>query len=517
MHDGKEMPPVFSSNSMTQSVFDRLNDAQTFTHESKDSVDGFDAVAYRLTRFNLLHRTLGIPHPLAYVRLVKVIIDNWDEISYVIRSSNSQFPIAIHSDGRISSMKYDSPDSDDEKQGPAHPGRPTKDTSLDVWQDVHALRSRGKRYKVTTDIANFHPSIYTHSIAWASVGIEKAKANTKNGQVWYNKLDKAMRHCKRNETVGLWTEPGTSTIAAEMILIKVDDKLKTDHLRYVDDYIHYTETYDEAEEFLKRLGRELAIYGLYLNPSKTSIVQLPAPVRPSWLRSLHQGRPKSQSDIQDVLDYLDSALELASAELQESAVKFAVNRVVEAIKSKTDFDSCITRLLNLCVFFPNISAPVVELCKKYKLSKTTATSQVNTAITTHVDGRYSDGVSWLLYLAYLENVDLHQSTVDAVIQSGDVCAMTLLACGWPKIAPAVITAASGAATSIFDVDSQWLFWYELYQRGVISENPYARFVGRAGTASHRAKCFDILKEEGVSFVDTQTLGQLPLPLLGAHI
>lgn len=504
MHDGKEVPPIFSSLSVTHAVLEKLTDKQEFPYATRDKAEGFDAVSYRLTRFNLLHRNLGVPHPLAYARLVNVVLEHWEDISYVTHSRNSQFPIAIQNDGRISSMKYDTPETAQKKQRPV---RQPANVPADGWQDVHAIRSQGKRYKVLTDIANFHPSIYTHSISWAAVGIPTAKANTRDSKAWYNKLDKALRHCKRNETVGLWTGPGTSTIAAEMILVKVDEKLATEHLRYVDDYVHYTQTHDEAERFLKNLGSELAKYGLHLNPAKTSIVQLPAPVRPSWLRSLNQSRPKSQSDIQDILDYLDTALDFAAEDLQESAVKFAVHRVVEAIESKNNFDACITRLLNLCAFFPNISAPVVELCLKFRLDSNSATKQVNMAISTHLNGRYSDGASWLLYLAFLENMTLHSTTIDAVIQSDDVFAMTLLACAWPTVAPAVLKAASDRTATIFDVDSRWLFWYELYQRNLISDNPYAKF---GDTARHRAHCFDVLKDEKVCFVDTHIRATLQI-------
>lgn len=496
MHDGNEMPPSFTSKDLTWAIFTHLNSAEFDSSGQTDRVDGFEAVNYRLTRFNLLHRNLGIPHPLAYVWLVETLREHWIQIAPRLESDNNQFPIKMHFDGRIASMRYERP-----IPGQRSANRGDANTLIqNEWTDVHALHAQGQRFKVTTDIANFHPSIYTHSIAWAAVGVATAKAARHDRGAWFNKLDLALRRTKRNETVGLWTGPATTTIAAEMILSQVDRDLKTKHLRYLDDYIFYTSSFDEAERFLRSLSEQLAIYGLQLNPAKTRIDQLPVPTRPAWLRTLYRDRPRGQTDAQDILDYLDEAIELAKGDLQEGAAKFAVNALLEG-EQREAIEKGIDRLLNLVSFYPNIAAPMVQLVETYGFPLGHKSAHLNTVIRMHVEGRYSDGLCWMLHLCARTSITLEEATITAILDSGDVCAITLMSVAWHDIQRKAIDRLSATKDSLA-LDSQWLFWYEMYRLDAVTDNPY-RDPRRKGKPSHRELCFDYLKAQNVSFVQIE--------------
>lgn len=498
LHDGTELPPTFTTKQLTNEVLNEICSPEFSAAATRDEVAGFDAVAYRLTRFNLLHRHLGIPHPLAHLRLTQQIVSHWDSISYVSRSPNSQFRIALHADGRISSMKYDSPQK--EKVDYASMFITTNEPVDENWSDVHAIHARGKRFRVVTDITNFHPSIYTHAVSWAAVGLSMAKSARNDHSKWFNQLDHAIRSCKRNETVGLWTGPGTSTIVSEMILARVDEALGTDHLRYLDDYIHYTYTYDEAEAFLNHLAHQLTEYGLHLNPSKTAIEQLPVPVRPAWLRSLYRGQPNALARTQTILDYLDDALELAKESLQESAMKFAVRRLVESITSRSVAEQCFDRLLSLCAFFPNIAAPVAKLAEEHNIDLSTRSEQVGNILRTYVGGRFSDGLGWMLHLAQRKKLTLDKETQRQILESGDICAITLLCIAWPAAVHEAVSILQDDEADPYLIDSQWIFWYEMYRIGHITENPYRRFRKEQSKPTERELCLDILRDKSIGFV-----------------
>ena len=244
--DSDELPPVFSSASFAVPVAEKLNSI----HEKRGpGFSGYDALVYKLTRFNGVARFCSIPHPKAYAGLVLTIGKNWQNLSYISENENSRITPRRHEDGRLVIMNYEDRVS-------------TSQQTLDA--------SFGRRFVVYTDISNCYPSIYSHSIPWAVAGFAEAKKNKTKQNKWYNQLDQALRYVSRNETNGISIGPGTSNIISEAILARVDDELRADftYYRYLDDYTAYCGSHEEAERFVLNLSKELAKYKLTLNVGK---------------------------------------------------------------------------------------------------------------------------------------------------------------------------------------------------------------------------------------------------------
>ena len=210
---------------------------------------------------------MSIPHPVPYSKLCYAIQDNWKEIEYITNSTNSLITPETHSDGRILVMDYENTQKKIER---------------------HVDLTFSKKFYVDTDISNFFPSIYSHSIPWALVGFDVAKKQ-RDPKLWFNLIDKCVRAMKRDETNGVPIGPATSNIISESILVRIDTILKSEQfvfVRFIDDYTAYFDTYEEAEKFIRRLGEELSKYKLLLNAKKTVIEQLPCPSSPEWVVDL---------------------------------------------------------------------------------------------------------------------------------------------------------------------------------------------------------------------------------------
>ena len=139
------------------------------------------------------------------------ITENWEHLKYVSENKISRIIPERHGDGRIAIMDYETQFS----------------------KEQHMVASSfGQRFIVNTDIANFYPSIYSHSVPWAVVGLDEAKANRGNREKWYNQLDRALRLTTRDETNGIAIGPATSNIIAEAILARVDDNLAKEFTYY---------------------------------------------------------------------------------------------------------------------------------------------------------------------------------------------------------------------------------------------------------------------------------------------
>ena len=249
--DKEELPPTINSEKLTPAVAEKLK-------RGTSRKGGYDQVEYRATRYNNVSRSLAIPHPLAYVNLCDVLSNNWEQLRYITQTKNSLIIPEAHDDGRIIVMDYEN----------------TKEKI-----ERHIKMSFNNKFFVNTDITNFFPSVYSHSIPWALVGFDVSKKKREASE-WFNQIDTYQRATKRDETNGIPIGPASSNIVCEALLARIDKVLSDEgfqFIRFIDDYTAYFDTYEKAEEFIRRLSEELAEYKLLLNIKKTFIEPLPLP------------------------------------------------------------------------------------------------------------------------------------------------------------------------------------------------------------------------------------------------
>lgn len=223
-----KLPPVFSSLSF-------MNYCKTMSSNFENR--WYEYIHFDSMRNSNVPRQLGIPHPMAYANLCNCLKDNWENIKSILKSNTfgDNYKISrIHlrkRKGTISlfEMNYDNYKTD---------GSPDDDLMI------------GNRFIVKADISTCFPSIYSHSIPWALVGKDVAKANTKPSTLWYNKIDEMSRNNKNGETQGLIIGPHSSNLISEIVLTTIDSHLsKYSYIRNIDDYTLYAKDENEARQF----------------------------------------------------------------------------------------------------------------------------------------------------------------------------------------------------------------------------------------------------------------------------
>lgn len=134
---------------------------------------------------------------------------------------------------------------------------------------------------VTTDIADYYPSIYTHSLSWALHGIHIAKSNKNDKQLLGNIIDKKIQNMQNGQTNGIPQGSIVMDFLAELILAYADCllyhclrrnkelKSKFKILRYRDDYKIFVHSKFDGELIIKELSKTLLKLNLKLNSSKT--------------------------------------------------------------------------------------------------------------------------------------------------------------------------------------------------------------------------------------------------------
>ncbi|MCF5892166.1 RNA-directed DNA polymerase [Aeromonas veronii] len=466
-----ELPPIISTRTFTPEVALKIS-------REKSRSDGYDAVVYLSTRFNNAPRELSLVHPKAYSSLVTHIVSNWDKIKFIQENSNSIIKPEQHQDGRVLVMNYEDP--------------------IDKSRRILTY-GFGKRFLVKADISNCFNSIYSHAISWGLVGIPEAKAAKNKKEEWFNKYDYYQRSCKRQETQGVPIGPGTSNVALESILYRVDSALRDkgfEFSRYVDDYECYCKDDSQAQYFINTLRNELYRYKFSLNSHKTKIIPLPSPDGEEWIMELMASLPRRLSNAMEgepelstyeSTSFINRAIKINNDYPDGSVLKYALSTIMPFISNGAAYDLYV-QTLTLAWHYPILIPYLEPLINKSGLTFQSVEKNLNALIMENCQLKRSDGISWPLYIIKrLGGLPSHD-VINRVIDTHDCVSITLLyelTKNSSQLMPFVNYIINSGDNYL--KDSQWLLLYQLFRDGVI-KNPY------------NDNTFNILLENEVNFI-----------------
>jgi hypothetical protein len=430
--------------------------------------DGYDQVEFRLTRHNLSTRPLSIPHPTPYAHLCKILAENEKSITEQVDIYNNPHSLikpTEHQCGKLIIMDYEDPIQKSERL---------------------INQSFGKRFRVQTDITNCFPSIYTHAIPWALMGLDHSKKN-KAGNLWFNKIDAAYRNIRRGETQGVGIGPAASNIVSEIILTRIDETLskKYDHYRYIDDYTCYCESHELAIQFINDLDAELRKYKLSLNTRKTNIRELPATVNSEWVIELQSRSPigffSTASDeiigikhsSLEAIKHLELAVHLNSKDPDGSIIKYATKSIINRLQIEA-YEPVTHYLLNLSFIYPHLLPLLDTLFNSTHINPSDYEKHLNLIALENCRTRRSDGICWPIHYLKKLNLKVYPELRAKVIESEDCTGMLLLE-GFEEHYGSSIEFITSLETD-YDKDRYWLLTYQLIKWGRIKEtNPSPDF------------------------------------------
>ena len=475
---------VFSTEDFIPAVADEL--LKKCEHTKR--VDGFDQIEYRKTRFDNLTRLMHIPHPLAYARLCKCIWKNWNrnELIRVCKNPNSRLKPAKHDNDRLILGEYESLEQilmmDSEK-----------------FADIRSRLeiSTGKFYKVEADISLFFPSLYTHSIPWALIGKKKAKKSQKDGNEWYNQLDKIQRQLKKNETQGVPIGPATSNIMSEIILFKVDKALRKNgyhqFTRYIDDYEYYCETQEQAEDFILNLEQELRKYLLELNPKKVQIEEAPFSYQDQWVIVLRNRLPSKQNPSpRDIMDFFESIVDIQKRYPEGSILKYAARSLANSKKfDKNSADFLLKYLLTIAVHTPSVLPILCQIAKQYDVG---TDLDITPVLKQAIKFQRSDAICWCLYFIGISGQKLSIRFAEDIIETKDCMSMGMLI-ALKQHQEKVVDFLNNTVDpdSEHDCDQYWILLHELNQ----DCKDFKAYCGRSGLKFLREKNVQFIKPMNV--------------------
>lgn len=448
---------------------------------------GKDYVRYENMRNINIPRLLAVPNPFAYSNLCNTIAENWDTIKRQLSKNveNQNFKISrIHirklKDKKcLFEMNYKNLEKD---------GNPELNIMI------------GKHFCVEADIANCFPSIYSHSIPWALIGKEKAKENKDKNSEWYNKLDKAIRNTKNEETNGLLIGPHASNLISELILTKVDKVLYDkgyQYIRNVDDYKCYVLNYEKAESFLLDLSTELKNYELHLNNKKTKITQLPLASVNIWVNRLNSfdfGN-KLTEDKKVVLELkrlralLDLAIELMVSENNSAIINYTFKIIANKHLGSQAYKYYVNYVHHLLLLYPYLTNIIEEnVFVPFKVEPSKIKEISEDLYNVGIEKRFYEACSYSIFWALKYNFKIDKTILNDSIKSND-CIFLLSGYIYAtkykdkySIRDFQLKAKELAKT---DFDRYWIFLYEVLTQPELSGD------------------FKRIKKDKISFIKTE--------------
>lgn len=451
----KELPPLFSSATLG-SVLGSVGLPVLFTQpKAKWSAP----VQHDLARPGGLRRRLSIPNPVNFVRLAiafeahqTMLAAEWSKSSF----SCTKPDLALASGRGI-----------------------VADVRDRATPRAHARV--GARFVLQTDIAQFYPSIYTHSVPWVLHTKAVAKAATQNMALAGNVLDKELQACQLGQTKGIAIGPDTSLGIAELLLSPLDERIRVEcnpvgGCRFIDDIELTFRTLADADKALTRIEALLGELELQPNALKTSISELPVALESWFVTSLRANLPASMDASKSQwIDYFNRAFELARENRSAGVLRYAV----AALSGVRPSDSCwdlAQRLMWQCVTIdPGCIRHVVDVIATYRqLAQKVpdcniAESAVDSVIRSSATAGHASEVLWSIWAAMYIGFHIGPESQNSIAGMDDAL---------------VASAAMFASTSTpvfsqpFDspiwkswlqqdcfLEDRWLFVYEAYKRG----------------------------------------------------
>jgi hypothetical protein len=494
----KELPPPFNTTGFAQAVAGVGVTLPPDTFKSRPNFS--ECCSHNLVRTGGLRRNLGIPNPKHFFRLADHVSKNWNYYYTHVQSSPFSLtkPVVSSTDRAIS---------------PQH--------NLSERIEHRARLRTSGRFLLKADILRFFPSIYTHSIPWAFMGKKAAKSamgppNTLAG-TWQDEADILARSINNNQTIGIPIGPDTSRLIAEVLLAHIDVALskkfrRLNGIRYIDDYEFVFPLRSEAEEVLGYLQHLLNEFELALNPSKTSIVELPTPLENLWtsrIRVFPFRNLASTSQKHDLTAYFDLLFELLRSFPEEGLMKYAVARLRSEDISKDNWKYFENILIHCVTIEP---ACIPQVCdqvffyksREYPIAKSRWSAALNRIVTERVPLGQSSEAAWAMWLMKLLNIKLLARSAKTIGEDGD-SVVSLMALGLAELGLASfshLNALHRYANSAGLFGSQWLLCYQ------------GNLMKWLGSQSGRATLqhdptFKLLESKNVSFFDINV--SLPTP------
>ncbi|MEZ0233197.1 MAG: RNA-directed DNA polymerase [Methylophilaceae bacterium] len=413
-----QLPPCFSSTSFGKKHNVITKQITLLPELTSKKCAAIRPELFSVARIGHSRRLTSIVNPITQYYLSRVIAQNWKSLQKHYAKSSLSLSKPEIVEGGSRSIAF---------------------TPIRELQEKKVIDSAGYKYALISDISQFFPTIYTHTIGWALDGKEIAKPKQYAKNLHLNDLgillDKRVGHCQSSQTIGVPVGPDTSHILAEIIGVAIDLELekkltqKPAGFRFVDDYYLFFHTKDAAEDALAKLSNSMSYFELKINSVKTKIIPIDDLSEETWKYSLQQFKFESSRKKQknSINHYFDLAFRMAKLHLDENVMVYAIKRLKGEIVKKKNWKLFEAYLCKVLLMYPNTIQDISHLLITYKLydyieDKSPLARTLNQLILGHALLEHHSEIAWALWLSRELKIKLEHGACVAVNNiSSSVC------------------------------------------------------------------------------------------------
>ncbi|WP_439478764.1 RNA-directed DNA polymerase [Brevundimonas sp.] len=409
------VPPCFTSVDLKRAFSGLVRDLKSKEFHQKRHTD---YIRYNGTKHDHTRRYFGTPNPISYFYVASFIADNWEIFNE--RFESSPFSVSSPRIGR---------DTDD---------RPIVIPSLSELTSIASQKLGHSAFILKTDISQFFPSIYTHSIAWSAHGIDHAKADqaVTSKEMYFNKLDFFVRNCQLAETRGVLVGPDAFRLISEFIASGLDSEFNEGiksyvigAARHVDDYYIGIGSQPEALSALSTLRDTLQRFNLQINDAKTRTMDGTEPLNEIWAQRMRKQsrelRQQYHAPSEDILLFINEAMSLSKSIGSDSPVKIALRTFDQTrLYQKASWALIEPYLLRAIFHHPHcIDYAALLVAKRVatggEIDRDSWKSACHDLISRHLPLNNHHEIVWLMWLMISCDIDLDHAVVDKLSANGN--------------------------------------------------------------------------------------------------
>ncbi|WP_354305103.1 RNA-directed DNA polymerase [Pedobacter sp. UYP1] len=395
------LPPCFDSYNMARSFKGMIKGMELSKFHKKSSA----YIRYSGTKHDGNRRYYGTVNPIPYFHICHFIGHHWKIFTDQLNSSLfglSSFSIGGEKDDRALLIP-----------------------ALSEITSKMSSKIKYAPYIIKTDIAQFFPSIYTHSLAWVAHGVQIAKADTDRSSrtTYFNNLDWFTQQCQNGQTRGVIVGPDAFRVIAEYIACEIDKllcKKAKDYIvggvRHVDDFYIGVRSELDGSIVLSHLRDILQNFELQINDNKTKLLSGLQPIDDIWaqeLRNLYVSN--AEYDIERFNYILDKAFEVSQRIGSQSPMKLVLRKLD---KGKCYLDESWIeiepKLQRILFHFPHcLDYSCLLVAKRIAIKKDIDNegwkNVIELIIKKSIGANHHHEILWLVWLAFVCKIKLSDS------------------------------------------------------------------------------------------------------------
>ncbi|MCX2432193.1 RNA-directed DNA polymerase [Pedobacter sp. GR22-10] len=416
------LPPCFDSSNLARSFKGLVTslDAKRFHKRSS----GY--IRYSGTKHDGNRRYYGTVNPVPYFYICQFIGKKWNV--FTDKLDHSSFGLSTYSLGEA---------SDD---------RALIIPALSEISPKMSAKIKYAPYIIKTDIAQFFPSIYTHSLSWVAHGIEASKKDTaRNSQInYFNNLDSYIQQCQNGQTRGVVVGPDAFRVLAEFIACEIDKSLQekaADYIiggvRHVDDFYIGVRSEMDSSIVLSHLREILQNFELQINDNKTKLISGLYPTDDIWAQELRHISidPRYYQEVTRFNYILDKAFDTSQMSGSQSPMKLVLRRLdKEKCYQDRSWPEVEPKLQRILYHFPHcLDYLCLLIAKRVAINKSIDSENWKSVIELVLDkaigANHHHEVLWLVWLAFVCHIPLSDLLIKKLARTENSHILAILIAG----------------------------------------------------------------------------------------